>query len=117
MLSTDDSLVPSTLQRKLPMLNPTPLERMVDGRGRLYFLPDDLDMTLGKFLKALADPNLEARAVLLASMLRNARPDDVFFLVSPQELREMWSRVEGCLGRQEERWCWLMDCLVELGLA
>jgi len=90
---------------------------MVDNRGRLYFLPDTLDMTLEKFRKALADPNLEARAVFLACLLRNARSDDVFFLVSPRELREMWSLVEGRLGMREEFWCWLMDSLKELGLA
>lgn len=100
------------------MLNPTPLERMVDSRGKPYFLPDlPDDMTLDKFRKALADPNLKARAVCLVCLLRNARPDDVFFLVSPGQLREMWSLVEGHLGRRERFWCWLMDSLKELGLA
>ena len=99
------------------MLNPTPLERMVDTRGRLYFLPDELDMTPERFRKALADPNHAARAVCLICLLRNARSDDVFFLVSPRELREMWSLVEGHLGRREKFWRWLIECLTELGLA
>ena len=91
---------------------------MVDRRGRLYFLPELAeDMTLQGFRKALADPNLKARAVYLICLLRNARSDDVFFLVSPRELRKMWPLVEGRLGRREKFWCWLMDSLKELGLA
>jgi len=116
MLSLGDGLVFSTLREKLPMLNPTPMERMVDERGRPYFLPG-LNMTLEQFQKALADPNPQARAVFLAELLRNARPDDVFFLVSPRELRAMWSLVEGYLGSREDFWSWLLDSLQERGLA
>lgn len=90
---------------------------MVDDEGRLYFLPPDWNMTFDKFRKALTDSNLKARAPILVHLLRNARSDDVFFLVSPQELREMWSLLEGRLGRQESFWSWIMESLEELGLA
>ncbi|HEX4961704.1 MAG TPA: hypothetical protein VF173_12750 [Thermoanaerobaculia bacterium] len=94
------------------MLNPTPIERMVDAAGRPYFLPG-LSMTLEQFRKALADPNPQARAVFLAELLRNARADDVFFLVSPGEILEMWPLVEDCLGDKKDFWRWLLDELEE----
>ncbi len=97
------------------MLNPTPAEQMVDEGGRLYFMPE---MTLERFQKGLADSNPEARAYLLGKLLRDARPDDVFCFVSPQQIADAWPSMEGYLGvKPRDFWDWLLTKLEELGIA
>jgi|SRR5436305_7888547 hypothetical protein len=95
------------------MLNPTPVDRMVDQGGRLYFMPE---MTLERFQKGLADSNPDARAYLLGKMLREARPDDVFCFVSPQQIADAWPSLEGYLGaRRRDFWDGLLTKLEGLG--
>jgi len=50
----------------MPVLAPTPPERLVDANGRPYFLWDE-DLTLDAFRCRLADPDPEVRAYYLAS--------------------------------------------------
>jgi hypothetical protein len=50
----------------MPILNPTPPERMVDAKGRPYFLWDD-EMTLDQFRARLREPDIEVRAISSAS--------------------------------------------------
>ena len=51
------------------MLNPTPLERLVDQKGRPYF-PWDCDMTLEEFRSGLADSSAEVRGYLIGKLMR-----------------------------------------------
>src|SRR5947208_3697156 len=74
------------------MLNPLPAEQIVDAENCPYFMPE---VTLDRFLKGLNDP--QARPILVVQLLKRARPDDVFSFVSPRELSEMWSQIEGFL--------------------
>jgi hypothetical protein len=97
------------------MLNPTPVDQLVDEQNRPYFMPE---MTLDRFQKGLRDSNPEARAYLIGKLMREARPDDVFSFVSPQQIAEIWDQVEIYLGsRRRDFWDWLFTKLEEKGIA
>jgi hypothetical protein len=71
----------------MSVLAPTPPERMVDAKGRPYFLWDE-DITLDVFRGRLADPDPEVRAYYLGKLMRQAKPDDVFTFASLRDIRE-----------------------------
>lgn len=89
------------------MLNPTPMDRMVDGRGRPYFLWD-CELDLEAFRQRLADSEPEVRAYFLGKMMRQAKPDDVFEFVDLATIRELWPLLERYLGQRRDFWTWLM---------
>lgn len=89
------------------MLSPTPPERLTDLQGRPYFLWD-CDMTLNGLRRALRSSEPVARAYLVAKLMRQAKPDDVFSFVSVDEIRELWGLVEGQLGTARPFWSWLL---------
>ncbi len=88
-------------------LNPTPPDLLTDRAGRPYFAWD-LDLTLEEFRARLVDPDPEVRAYFLAKAMRQARPDDVLQLVSPQRLADDWERVRPHLGSSRPFWEWLL---------
>jgi hypothetical protein len=90
------------------MLNPTPLDRLVDAQGRPYFLWD-CDLTLAEFEERLRDPDPEVRAYLIGKLMRQAKPDDVFTFVRPRTIRELWPRLVRYLGRSRRQWTWLFE--------
>lgn len=90
------------------MLSFTPPERQTDPLGRPYFLWD-CDLTLDEFETRLRDSDPEVRAYLVAKLMRQAKPDDVFLFVRPREIRELWPRLLPYLGRTREFWSWLFD--------
>jgi hypothetical protein len=92
----------------MSVLNPTPPERLVDRHGRPYFLWDD-EMTLDTFKARLRDPDLDVRAYFFGKLMRQAKPDDVFTLVTLQDIRQLWPRLERYLGRTREFWTWLLE--------
>jgi hypothetical protein len=92
----------------MSILNPTPPERMVDSRGRPYFLWD-VDLTLQEFRQKLADPDADVRACFLGRLMRQAKPDDVFSFTSVAAIEAQWERVSPYLGRTREFWRWLLD--------
>lgn len=88
-------------------LNPTPRELLVDASGRPYFLWD-MDMTLERFERELAAADRPTRAWLVGNLMRQAKPDDVFTFVSPDEIGELWSDLARHLGRTRPFWEWVM---------
>lgn len=90
------------------MLCFTPADRLVDERGRPYFLWD-CDLTLEQFRQALEDPDPEVRAYLVGKLMRQAKPDDVFLFVRPGAIRELWPRLDRYLGKSREFWTWLFE--------
>jgi hypothetical protein len=92
----------------MSVLAPTPPERMVDAKGRPYFLWDE-DITLDMFRARLADPDVEVRAYYLGKLMRQAKPDDVFTFVTLREVRELFPLVVRYLGRTREFWTWVLD--------
>lgn len=89
-------------------LAPTPPERLLDGRGRPYFLWDD-DMTLEVFRARLRDPDPQVRAYFLGKLMRQAKPDDVFAFATVDELVELLPAVTRYLGTTRDFWSWLLS--------
>ena len=77
----------SALSSPRPWLCPTPPEKLADARGRPYFLWDE-DLSLAEFRERLASPG--AGDYWLATLLRQAKPDDVYGFVSLPEIAERW---------------------------
>ncbi len=91
------------------MLNPTPLDRMVDQQGRPYFLWD-CDMTLAEFRRRLVSGAAAEQAYLIGKLMRQAKPDDVFLFASARLIRRRWPEIERHLGKTREFWHWLLGC-------
>ena len=92
----------------MALLAPTPAERLVDSRGRPYFLWDD-DMTVDAFRARVRDPDLEVRAYFVGKLMRQAKPDDVFTFVTLSEIQALFPHLERYLGNTREFWRWLLD--------
>jgi hypothetical protein len=90
------------------MLNPTPMERLLDRQNRPYFLWD-CELTLDEFRDRLHDPDPDVRAYFIAKLMRQAKPDDVFAFVSLATIRAHWGRLTRHLGKQREFWTWLLE--------
>ena len=97
------------------MLNPTPLERLVDKHGRPYFLWDN-ELTLVAFQALLVDPDADVRARSLARLMRQAKPDDVMMLVSPRRIAQDLAVVWPYLGDNREFWAFWVDAWRQLGV-
>ena len=92
----------------MPRLYPTPPERLVDARGRPYFLWDT-EMTLAEFEESLRSSSRPGRAYLVGKLMRQAKPDDVFSFVTTAEIVELWPDLERYLGRERPFWRWLLE--------
>ena len=92
----------------MSVLAPTPPERMVDAKGRPYFLWDE-DITLDTFCGRLADPDPEVRAYYLGKLMRQAKPDDVFTFATLGEIQKLFPHLVRYLGRTREFWIWALD--------
>jgi hypothetical protein len=96
-------------RRCMFLLAPTPPDRLVDAKGRPYFLWDE-DLTLDMFRARLADPDPEVRAYYLGKLMRQAKPDDVFTFVTLGEIKALFPLAVRYLGRSREFWTWLLGC-------
>lgn len=90
------------------MLAPTPRERLVDARGRPYFLWD-MEMTLAEFERIVRDRDSPVRAYYVGKLMRQAKPDDALQFVTPQEIADLWPSIVRYLGRTRAFWTWLVD--------
>ena len=84
------------------------MERLVDARGRPYFLWDT-EMTLAVFEEKLRDPDVEARAYLVGKLMRQAKPDDVFRFVSMSQVDELWPHLTRYLGKSLPFWTFIHE--------
>ena len=89
------------------MIAPTPAHRLLDARGRPYFLWD-CDVTDEQLRAWLRDPDPVLRSVALGTLMRQAKPDDVFQYVGEAAIRRDWVRLQPLLGRTREFWTWLL---------
>jgi hypothetical protein len=95
-------------------LNPTPIQQLCEPDGRPYFVWD-VAMTLDRFRELLVHPEQEVRDYWLATLLREARPDDVFHFVDLATIRQALPRISRGLGRQRAFWEWYLDALAARG--
>ena len=91
----------------MSVLNPTRKDLLTDEQGRPYFLWD-VDLTLDAFRSNLRTRGRAERAYLVGKLMRQAKPDDVFELVTLAEVRDLWPDLVGYLGRTREFWTWLL---------
>ncbi len=89
------------------MLNPTPAGRMLDPQGRPYFLWD-CEWTDSHFRELLSSSDSDLRAVLLAKLMRQAKPDDVFSYATEAQIRADWPKILPHLGQSRPFWVWLL---------
>jgi hypothetical protein len=87
----------------VPVLAPTPPERLVDQAGRPYFLWD-CELTLDEFRARLQHPDTDVRAYHIGKLMRQAKPDDVFSFVSLELIAGQWSRLARYLGERRAFW-------------
>lgn len=95
------------------MLHPTPPDRRLDAKGRPYFLWD-VDWTDERFRSELASADDDVRVELVAKLMRQAKPDDVFEYVSLDEVLRLWEQIVPRLGAQRPFWVWLVGRWREL---
>lgn len=96
------------------MLCPTPLEFLVDARGRPTFLWD-CELTLDALRERLASDDPEVRGYWLGTVMRQAKPDDALQFASAAAMRRDWELVERYLGRTREFWRWYLEEMRKLG--
>ena len=80
---------------------------MLDASGRPYFLWDT-DMTLERFEELLRSGEPAVRVHLVAKLMRQAKPDDVFLFIGLEDIGELWAKIQPKLGRTREFWSWWM---------
>lgn len=98
----------------MAILCPTPRDRMVDSASRPYFLWDS-DVTLERFQEHLRTGTEAVRVHLVAKLMRQAKPDDVFEFVRLGEITRLWPLVGPRLGRTREFWTWWLQVWGVLG--
>jgi hypothetical protein len=93
----------------MSLLSPTPPDRLVDAKGRPYFLWDE-DITLDVFRSRLASSDPEVRAYYLGKLMRQAKPDDVFTFATVADITALFPLLSRYLGKTHDFWIWLLGC-------
>lgn len=65
--------------------------------------------TRAEFERRLREENHEGRAYLVGKLMRQAKPDDVFTVVTVDEIVALWPLLTRYLGRQRPFWTWLLE--------
>lgn len=73
-----------------------------------YFLWDD-PMTVRQFREALQRDREPERLRLIAKLLREARDEDVWLFIRPQEVFDLRERLYPLLGRRRAFWQYLLE--------
>ena|SRR5437763_910578 len=72
-----------------------------------YFLWDD-PITNAELRKRLATGSPPERTRLLGKVLREARNDECWRYITPQEFSDRWEELSPHLGRRRPFWLWLL---------
>ena len=67
------------------------------------------DGDAGDLRRILADPTNPEHACTLAMLLIEARPDEVWDIVTPEVVADAWDEVEDRLGERRAFWQWLLS--------
>jgi hypothetical protein len=76
----------------------------------------DRDITASELRGILADRAHPDRLPLMGTLLREARPGEVWDWVSPEDVDEALPDLVRFLGRRRDFWIWLLDGWRRLGL-
>jgi hypothetical protein len=80
-----------------------------------YFLWDE-PMSVAELRERLATSSAPEKARLLGKILREARDQDVWAFITPQEIARNWQVLSHHLGRRREFWRFLIDGWQRSGL-
>jgi hypothetical protein len=83
--------------------------------ARPYFLWEE-NLTVAEFRTRLKSENDEERIRYLARLLREARFDDVWKFVTPQQVAGEWNYVKERLGRSQGFWEFILKAWRDYGL-
>jgi len=81
---------------------------LTDPAHRPYFLWWTT-ATVGDLRARLSDRDPEVRAYWLGALLREANTRDVWLYVTPQTIRDAWTRLQRHLGRSRAMWAYLLQ--------
>lgn len=101
-----------------PELAPGPLaqsETVGSGRAARPYFFWDRRITVAELRDALASTDHPEHLDLLAHLLREARPDEVWDYVTPRQVAAEWSRLAPRLGRRRDFWTWVIESWIQLG--
>jgi hypothetical protein len=76
----------------------------------------DRELSEARLRAALSDASDPDHDRLLALLLREARPDEVWRWTTPEHVANSFERVSPRLGRRREFWRWLLAGWRQLGL-
>lgn len=82
--------------------------------ARPYFFWDRR-ITVAELRDAIAATDHPEHFDLLAHLLREARPDEVWQYVTPQQVAVEWPRLASRLGRRRDFWAWVIQSWRQLG--
>lgn len=82
--------------------------------ARPYFFWDRR-ITVAELRDAIASTDHPEHLDLLAHLLREARPDEVWQYVTPQQVAAEWPRLAPRLGRRRDFWSWVIESWRRLG--
>ena len=66
-------------------------------------------MTLERFETLLREGDAEQRTHLIAKLMRQAKPDDVFEFVTLSQIEAIWPTLRLKLGKTHAFWTWWME--------
>lgn len=101
-----------------PELAPGPLaqsEILGSGRDARPYFFWDRRITVAELRDALSSTDHPEHLDLLAHLLREARPDEVWNYVTPRQVAAEWPRLASRLGRRKEFWAWVIESWTQLG--
>ena len=67
-----------------------------------------VDCTVAQLRRHLDDPDPERRGYWLGALLREANSRDIWLFTTPDRVRSDWDHVIPHLGKERERWAWLL---------
>ncbi len=82
--------------------------------ARPYFFWDR-HITVAELRDAIAATDHPEHFDLLAHLLREARPDEVWQYVTPQQVAAEWPSLAPRLGRRSDFWAWVIQSWRQLG--
>lgn len=86
-----------------------PLSHDLDRDDAQPYFIWDVAVTMGELRQRLADPDPAIRALWRARVMREARYQDVWKLLSIGDVLADWARIRPHLGRSRRFWDFLLD--------
>jgi hypothetical protein len=68
-----------------------------------------MDLTLAAFRDLLESADDDTKAYLIAKLMRQAKPDDVFAFATLAQITKHWTAIAHQLGSKRDFWQWVLD--------